>query len=252
MCEAQVARASDFVHLINAMTSLDNANFMFGPGGVSMQAMSMSQVSLVNLTLLPAFFAKYVCQRHLVVGLKIDTLVKALKMGAADSALTIRTDGRECVTLVFESPKTKRTTTVEIKMLEINSDAVDIPDPQPNCLVALPSAEFQSICRDFLAFGINVSIEVTSEYISFKTAGELGTTKVCLPIGSDGVDIRCAAPIVMEVSLAHLNLFTKATPLSRTVVLTMTAKEDPLRIGYTLRDGDGGRLCYYLGSVRDD
>ena len=51
--------------------------------------------------------------------------------------------------------------------------------------------------------------------------------------------------------LRYLNRFTKATPLSSSVSLSL-GKDAPLRVKYELESEESGALTFYLAPLEDD
>ena len=87
------------------------------------------------------------------------------------------------------------------------------------------------------------------EGVKFGTSGELGSGNVSLKPQSSADDegnevvIDMQEPVSLTFALRYLNLFTKATPLSDSVTLSMS-KDVPLVVEY--RIGDMGYIRYYL------
>jgi proliferating cell nuclear antigen len=59
----------------------------------------------------------------------------------------------------------------------------------------------------------------------------------------DQVEVTFEEPVALNFALRYLNFFTKATPLSGTVVLSLS-KDVPLVVEY--RINDLGHIRYYL------
>lgn len=85
--------------------------------------------------------------------------------------------------------------------------------------------------------------------------GDLGTGNVSLrpstavDDASGGVVIDMEEPLEQTFALRYLNFFTKATPLSDTVTLSMT-KDVPLVVEYPI--GEYGHIRYYLAPKIDE
>lgn len=69
----------------------------------------------------------------------------------------------------------------ELKLMDIDSEHLGIPDTDYDVTVQMSSAEFQRICKDMASLGCeSVKIEATKEGVRFSTEGELGTGAVQL------------------------------------------------------------------------
>jgi proliferating cell nuclear antigen len=158
-----------------------------------------------------------------------------------------------------------------LKLMDIDSEHLGIPETQYDAVIKMPSSEFQRICRDLLilnesgAFSIPgtlvdleanlshpsrlVNIDVTKEGIKFMAQGDLGTGSTLVkPGGSvdkedEGTTIDLQQPVQLTFSLKYLSNFTKATPLASQVSLSMSA-DVPLLVEYKI--GDTGYLRFYL------
>lgn len=72
----------------------------------------------------------------------------------------------------------------DMKLLDIDSEHLGIPDTQYEAVVRMSSAEFARICRDLGTLGESVKIEVSKEGVNFSTDGEIGSAKLTLKQGS--------------------------------------------------------------------
>ena len=59
-----------------------------------------------------------------------------------------------------------------MKLMDIDTDTLGIPDTEYDASVVLPSAEFSRIVRDLSLLGESVRIEVSKEGIRFVSDGE--------------------------------------------------------------------------------
>lgn len=98
-------------------------------------------------------------------------------------------------------------------------------------------------------------ISCTKDGVKFSVTGDLGTGNVSLrpsasvDDASGGVVIDMEEPLEQTFALRYLNFFTKATPLSDTVTLSMT-KDVPLVVEYPI--GESGHIRYYLAPKIDE
>ena len=63
----------------------------------------------------------------------------------------------------------------ELKLMDIDTEHLGIPETDYSCVVKMPSAEFQRICRDLSQIGDSVVICCTKEGVKFSASGDLGT-----------------------------------------------------------------------------
>lgn len=148
----------------------------------------------------------------------------------------------------------ERLSEFELKLMDIDSEHLGIPENEYEATVTLPSSEFQRICRDLSSIGEAVEISVTKDAVKFATNGDIGNANVlCRPHKSSDseecIEISINEPVALTFALRYLNTFAKATPLAPNVVLKMS-KELPIVVEYHLPDQ--GDLKFYLAPKVDD
>lgn len=67
-----------------------------------------------------------------------------------------------------------------MKLMDIDSDTLGIPDTDYDARVTMPSAEFARIVRDLSQLGESVRIEVTKEGVRFVSEGEAANGNILL------------------------------------------------------------------------
>jgi len=150
MLEARLQQGSLLKKIIEAIKELvTDANFDCNDSGIALQAMDNSHVALVALLLRANAFEPYRCDRNLSLGISIANFAKLLKCGANDDTITIEADENgDSLNLTFENETGDRTSQFELKLMDIDSDHLGIPETSYDAVVKMSSAEFQRICRD--------------------------------------------------------------------------------------------------------
>lgn len=251
MLEARLSEALVLKKVLDAVKELvTDANFDCSDDGISLQAMDNSHVALVALLLRAEGFENFRCDRSLSLGINVTSLSKIVRTADNSDALTLKaSDNADTLNLLFESPKNDRVGEYDLKLMDIDSEHLGIPETDFDAVVKMSSTEFQRICRDLLVLGETINIKVSKEGVAFSVEGDLGKGSVMLKQGTsidekeEGTTIRMTAPVVLDFSLKYLNNFTKATGLSDTVTLNL-ANDVPLMIEYAV--GDVGYVRYYL------
>jgi len=233
-----------------------DANFDCNATGFSLQAMDSSHVSLVALLLRSDGFEHYRCDRNLSMGMNLANMSKMLKCAGNDDIITMKADDTgDVVTFMFESPNQEKISDFELKLMDIDSEHLGIPDTDYQAVVKMPSAEFQRICRDLSSIGDTVVLSVTKDGVKFSTTGDIGAANVtCRQNTSvdkeeEAVVVELQEPVALTFALRYLNSFTKATPLSSQVTLSMS-KDLPVVVEY--RIADMGYVRYYLAPKIED
>eukprot|EP00730_Choanoeca_flexa_P009745 TRINITY_DN1308_c0_g1_i1.p1 TRINITY_DN1308_c0_g1~~TRINITY_DN1308_c0_g1_i1.p1 ORF type:complete len:282 (+),score=85.07 TRINITY_DN1308_c0_g1_i1:67-846(+) len=251
MFEARFADASILKKVLDAIKDLvTDANWDCSENGISLQAMDSSHVSLVSLLLSGEGLEQYRCDNNMSLGINIASMTKILKTADNSDVASMESEAdTDVVTFKFENQKNSKSSTYEMKLMDIDSEHLGIPEQDYAATVRLPSGEFSKIIRDLSTIGESVEIKVDKEGISFSASGDSGKGTVCLAANpsvddeSDGVEINLEEEVTLNFALRYLNFFTKATSLSDTVTLSLS-QEVPLCVEYTI--GEVGFIKYYL------
>ncbi|TKC45510.1 hypothetical protein EI555_019745 [Monodon monoceros] len=219
MFEARLVQGSILKKVLEALKDLINeACWDISSSGVNLQSMDSSHVSLMQLTLRSEGF------------------------GRAE-------DNVDALALVFEAPNQEKVSDYEMKLMDLDFEQLGIPEQEYSCVVKMPSGEFARICRDLSHIGDAVVISCAKDGVKFSASGELGNGNIKLSQTrnvdkeEEAVTIEMNEPVQLTFALRYLNFFTKATPLSPTVTLSMSA-DVPLIVEYKI--ADMGHLKYYL------
>ncbi|CAI5493293.1 unnamed protein product [Closterium sp. Naga37s-1] len=102
-----------------------------------------------------------------------------LKCAGNDDIITVKAeDDGDTVTFMFESPKQDKISDFEMKLMDIDSEHLGIPDEEYDANIKMPAGEFLRICKDLSSIGDTVIISVTKEGIKFATSGDIGNANI--------------------------------------------------------------------------
>ncbi|XP_077542256.1 proliferating cell nuclear antigen [Haemaphysalis longicornis] len=257
MFEARLVHGALLKKVLEAVKDLINeATWDCSATGISLQAMDNCHVSLVSLSLRSDGFDKFRCDRNLSMGMNLASVTKILRCAANDDIITIKAqDDADSVTFVFEAPNQEKVSDYEMKLMNIDTEHLGIPETDYSVVVKMPSGEFQRICRDLSQIGDSVQITCAKDGVRFSVSGDLGTGNVKLSQTAnvdkeeEAVIIEMQEAVSLTFALRYLNSFTKATPLSAQVQLSMSA-DVPLVVEYKIEDM--GYVRYYLAPKIED
>ncbi|KAG5641580.1 hypothetical protein DXG03_004693 [Asterophora parasitica] len=182
MLEAKLAEAGTLKKMLDAIKELvTDANFECNEEGITLQAMDNSHVALVSVLLEATGFKRYRCDRPMPLGVNLTSLTKVLKCAKDDDECTIKAaDEADVLNLVYEAKSSDRIAEYDMKLMDIDSDTLGIPDTEYDARVTMPSSEFTRIVRDLSLLGESVRIEVSKEGIRFASDGEAANGSVLL------------------------------------------------------------------------
>jgi len=257
MFEARLVQGSMWKKVLESIKDLlTEAIFDCSSTGITLQAMDSSHVSLVSLSMKSDGFDTYRCDRNLSMGINLGNMTKIMKCAGNDDVITMKAgDESDTVSLVFESPNQEKVSDYELKLMDIDSEHLGIPETEYSCVVKMPSGEFQRICRDLSQLGDSVIICCTKEGVKFSASGELGTGNIKLSQNAssdkedEAVIVDMNEAVNLTFALRYLNFFSKATPLSTQVTLSMS-QDTPLVVEYKI--ADLGFLRFYLAPKIED
>merc|ERR1711992_339456 len=201
-------------------------------------------------------FDTYRCDRNLSMGIKLGSMSKILKCASNEDGITIKAgDNADVVTFMFESPNGEKVSDYEMKLMDLDTEHLGIPETDYSCVIKMPAAEFQRICRDLSQIGESVVICCTKEGVKFSANGDLGTGNIKLAQTAnvdkeeEAVTIDMQEPVTLTFACRYLNMFTKASCLASQVSLSMSP-DVPLVVEYNI--GEIGHVRYYLAPKIED
>jgi hypothetical protein len=148
-----------------------------------------------------------------------------------------------------------RVSDFELKLMDIDSEHLGIPDTDYCATVTMPAGEYARIMRDLSSIGDTVVVSATKDGVKFTTSGDVGTANVTVRQNTtadkkeDQTVIDLKEPVSLTFALRYLTSFSKATPLATHVTLSMT-RELPIMVEYAIQDM--GHLRFYLAPKIED
>jgi len=190
--EATFNDGGSFRKLVEAMKDLfTEVNFDANHAGLACQAMDSSHVCLCSVELPKALFQEdtYRCDRNVTMGLNMGILSKILKCSTNDETIRVSSAEEDSSNLVlhFEKPEKERISRFDMKLIDIDSEHLGIPETEYDVEVRLPSSEMTRICRDLSQFGDTVTIKCDKDpncknrsRVSFGCEGDSGKGNIVL------------------------------------------------------------------------
>ena len=182
MFHAEIRPAKIFKQVIESLKEVVNeCTFECTNSQMQVQAMDSGHVSLVSLELAGDKMHLYRCERNIQLGVNIGSLHKMMKCCGNDDCVVLTSDSSSDVLNVrLADLNEERVSDFSMKLMEIDSQHLGIPQQEYKAAVKIPSGEFAKICRDIASFGDTVTIEVTPNHVAFSASGDIGTGKVFL------------------------------------------------------------------------
>ena len=172
--ESVVAEASFWKRLTESIKELvSESNFHCNQAGMSIQAMDSAHVALVHLALHKDGFSKFNCHRSMVMGVNLNNLSKILKAIEGNDKLTFRTeeDG-DIMTISSQNEKNTRSSEFQLKLMEIEAEAMQLPDMEYRCKISMNAQDFAKVCKDMAIFGDTVTVAVARSGVTFSATSD--------------------------------------------------------------------------------
>merc|ERR1711881_593826 len=243
--------------VVDAMKDLcKDVNFDCSEKGVQVQSMDSSHVALVSLLLRESAFSEFKCDRPTSLGMNVDSLSKILKMCGPSDSLKLRWQN-DADTVSFQCEGgDDRIADFDLKLMQIESEHMEIPEQQYKVVIKMPSGEFQKVCRDLREFGETMTVTATKEGVKFSVSGDLGAGNVFIkPRDSDKpeekVSLTVSENVTSNFALRYLVNFAKAAPLCGAVELGL-GPDAPLLVKYELEKAENGHMQFYLAPKIDE
>jgi proliferating cell nuclear antigen len=256
--EVLLQQAQLLKKVVDAMKDLcKDVNFDCSERGIQVQSMDSSHVALVALMFRESAFSEFKCDRPASLGMNIDSLAKVFKMCGPNDSLKLKwQNDADHVSFQCESSEDDRIADFDLKLMEIESEHMEIPEQHYKVIARMPSSEFQKICRDLKEFGETMQVSASKEGLRFSVQGDVGTGNVMLkPRESEKeeekVSLTVHEPVTATFALRYLANFAKAAPLCGSVELSL-GPDSPLSVKYDLEKSDNGHLQFYLAPKIDE
>ncbi|KAL2927131.1 Proliferating cell nuclear antigen [Bienertia sinuspersici] len=136
-----------------------------------------------------------------------------------------------------------------MKLMDIDSDHLGIPDAEYDAIVRMPSVEFSGICSSLSSIGDTVTISVSKQGVTFSSKGDIGSGNITCKQSSstdkpeEATIITMKEPVVLTFALKYITTFTKATSLSSQVTISLSS-DMPVVVEYKI--AEIGYVRYYL------
>jgi proliferating cell nuclear antigen len=227
--------------LVDAIKELaSEGNLDFTPSGLQLQVMDAAHVSLCSVTLTTNAFKSYTCTQSTSLGLNFKSLSMVLR--GANGPITIQFKNTDNVDIVVQ--KLDGTATYNLKLMDIDSEHLGIPDTQYDATCLLDAKTFTKVIKDFSDISDSCAIHIKDQ-LHIKARGDIGE------VGWKSKNSNCVVKEPVSEQLfgtRYIHIFCKASAISDKVVIGMT-EETPLCLTYPLQHGF---IKYYLAPKTKD
>jgi proliferating cell nuclear antigen len=73
--------------------------------------------------------------------------------------------------LVFENPKTQKSTEFNLNLISLDVEHLSIPETEYSSLITINSGEFSRICKELASLSDSITIVTNPEYVQLSVEG---------------------------------------------------------------------------------
>eukprot|EP01062_Namystynia_karyoxenos_P054232 TRINITY_DN444_c0_g2_i1.p1 TRINITY_DN444_c0_g2~~TRINITY_DN444_c0_g2_i1.p1 ORF type:complete len:364 (+),score=172.91 TRINITY_DN444_c0_g2_i1:104-1195(+) len=193
------------------------------------QAMDSSHVSLVSLQLLGDKFQSYRCEKNMTLGVHVGNLAKLLKCAGNDDTVQLRAEeGGDALQIRISDLTEERVSSFSMKLIEIEQEALGIPQQEYKVAVQMPSSEYSRVIKDLANIGDAIHVEVDKSSVAFSTSGDIGQAKMRLK-GSVLDPAAAQGPVKEEPKVVKEEAKVKEEPKGDGLVKVKIEGEKPAK-----------------------
>jgi proliferating cell nuclear antigen len=200
-------------------------------------------------------FESYRCDQNIVLGININNLSKVMKLADPADSITLSAEqDPSTLKIIFENPKTQRSTEFALNLITLDVEHLSIPDTEYSSLITINSSEFSKICKELQSLSESLTIVTNQDYVQLSVEGAAGSGFIKLTANDsdrkeDQTLIEVEESVTQQFALNYLNLFNKASSLSTFTRLCLH-QEQPLVTEFKI--DSLGVLKYYLAPKISD
>jgi proliferating cell nuclear antigen len=250
----KTVQISPFRTLMTALKDiLLESNITFQADGMRIINMDKSHTVLVHLFLKAENFEIYECKKEkIIIGVNMFHLFKLINTIDNDDTLTMYIENSDYsdgivnnLCLRFENGDIKQCKIQKLRLIEPDSEELEIPNVTFSSVINLPSSDFQKIVRDLSCISERIEIKSVANELIFKCKGTFATAEV-RRAESDGnmefIQKKSNKIIQGNFSLKNLGYFIKCTNLCNQIELYLE-NNLPLVVKYSVASLGDIKLC---------
>ena len=230
---------------------LTDVNLQITPDCIKLISMDGSKSAVVHLKLESNKFEKYYCKNNLNIGVNMASLHKIIKSIKNNDILELYVLNDDVTKLNIEIENSERKTKIHtiLKLLDIDTDIIEIPNIEFDSVITMPSNDFQSYIRELSIITNKIRIESKNNKTIFSGAGDFAETNIIVGDSEISQILKSDSDASGIFNSKFLLLFTKSTNLCTTVEIYLKNKF-PLILIYNV--ANLGKIKYCLVPLVED
>ena len=244
MFKAKISDAKLLRDMITAISTLvDEATFNIAPEGLKLRAMDPSRVAMIDFEWPKTVFDEYTCDAPIKMCINVGEMLKLLRRTGKDESIELALD--EKTNRLNVGIKGKYDRTFNMPTLEATEEEVPTPKITFNVRAKVTTEGLHQAIEDVLLVSDHVKIEVDSEKLTMRAAGDLMGATIELKKGSDALlDLEAKEPSKATFSLSYLSEIIKTAAGASDIATLEFSSDMPIRIDF--QQPKEGKLTFYL------
>lgn len=213
--------------------------------GLSICGMDVSHVGFVNYKLAAADCDSLKVPAPLTIGMDMVVLARTLSAIGAGEKVTLTTNkAKDKLVVSYANEKASKRAVYELRMMDIQDDAPEIPDLTYAADIRARTADVASVIKDVSHFGDNIQLCLDEEGFHVSATGDAGHVKHTLENTEDREMALTEDSVTATFGTRYLMQIMKSgAPLSSNVQVEFDASQ-PLRASF--RFGQESHFLAYL------
>ena len=229
-------------------------NITFKKDGIRIINMDKSHTMLAHLFLAAENFEHYECNKEkIVIGVNMFHLFKLINSIDNDDTLTIyieESDYNDGIVdnlgLKFENGDIKQCKIQKLRLIEPDTDELELPEVNFTSILNMPSSDFQKIIRDLANISEKLEIKSVGDELIFLCTGQFAQAEIRRSEMNGSMQFiqkQDSTKIIQgEFSLKNLVYFIKCTNLCNQIELYLE-NDLPLVVKYNVASLGEIKLC---------
>jgi len=242
--KAKISDAKLLRDMVTAISTLvDEATFNIAPEGIKLRAMDPSRVAMIDFEWPKTVFDEYACDAPTKMCINVGEMLKLLRRTGKDESVELALDEKTNRLNVGIRGKYERT--FNMPTLEAAEEEVPTPKITFNVRAKVTTEGLHQAIEDVLLVSDHVKIEVDSEKLTMRAAGDLMGATIELKKGSDALlDLETKEPSKATFSLSYLSEIIKTAAGASDIATLEFSSDMPVRIDF--QQPKEGKLTFYL------
>lgn len=196
----------------------------FDNSGIRLLTMDGAKCALISMKLSADSFEEFYCNGKYPVGINVASMFKLVRITGSHDTITLYMLQSCCneLGITIQNADKNSITDFRLKLLDVDTEEVVIPDVEFDSVITMPSAYFQRLCRDALNLADHMTIKSQGGTLTLSCAGDFARQETMIGEANAGMSISSrpdACTVEAKFSLKYLSLFCKSSSLCNTLEL---------------------------------